>query len=530
MRRSILSAILMLVFLVGVSVQPAVARQFTLFDKPLNVFGFASQSASISLQGDEYHVEQGLQQALLTVFAEADYRPRHDLTLYISGMLTMDLIYDLKHDDRSWNEKLFSHSRSRMYIDDRSWQFLKETHVTWTPWTFLFRVGKQIVSWGEMDFFRIMDQINPIDDRRGFSDVEFESTIIPIWLVRAEWWPELNLGWLNEFGIQFVFNPNAQWIPNQRLETGNDFGGIWSAAAELDNPLYDMLGVGTPNMYVGGPDLNNVYEPDNWSDEAFEYALRLSLMIKGSILTLNGFYGLENSPQLLFKADEPFVMDPNLTALAGEPVPALGTASDGTSILYPIYTGVHPRQKFVGVTWTGDLPVVISALGGVNPLIRLEVRYQWEKVFADADQNMYIESDYLDTGIGIDWKVKIPALNPRAYFTVAPQFLYARIMDYPDHVQLNDTDDGFLPDADYYTVTLLLATSYFNGKLIPQLAGAYLFNNESSLILPSLTYLMSNSWHFTIEAVFLGGKKENVPVWLFRKNDYIAFKVKYNWG
>ena len=173
---------------------------------------------------------------------------------------------------------------------------------------------------------------------------------------------------------------------------------------------------------------------------------------------------------------------------------------------------------------------MISALGGVNPLIRLEVRYQWEKVFADADQTMYIESDYLDTGIGIDWKVKIPALNPRAYFTVAPQFLYARIMDYPDDVQLNDVDDGFLPDQDYYTGTLLLNTSYFNGKLIPQFAIAYLFNNEASLLLPSLTYLMSNSWHFTIEAVFLGGKKENVPVWLFRKNDYIAFKVKYNWG
>ena len=294
MKPSNLVPVLLLVLLLGVSVQPAHARQFTLWGKPLNAFGFASQSASISLKGDHYHVEKGLQQALLVVFAEADYSPRDDTTLYISGRLTMDLIYELKHDDRSWNDKGFAKSRSRMYIDDRSWQFLQEAHVTWTPWSFLFRVGKQIVSWGEMDFFRIMDQINPLDDRRGFSDVEFENTIIPIWLVRAEWWPELNLGWLNEFGIQFVFNPNAQWIPNQRLETGNDFGGIWSAAAELDNPLYQMLGIGTPNLYIGAPDLNHVYEPDNWSDDAFEYAVRLSLMIKGSILTLNGFYGLEN--------------------------------------------------------------------------------------------------------------------------------------------------------------------------------------------------------------------------------------------
>jgi hypothetical protein len=529
MRRSILSAVLILVFLVGVSVQPALAKQFTLLGKPLNLFGYASQSASVSLKGDHYHVEQGLQQALLTVFAEADYRPRHDVTLYISGILTMDLIYDLKHDDRSWNEKLFSQSRSRMYIDDRSWQFMKEAHVTWTPWTFLFRVGKQIVSWGEMDFFRIMDQINPIDDRRGFSDVEFETTIIPIWLVRAEWWPELNLGWLNEAGLQFTFNPNAQFIANQRLETGNSFGGIWSAAAEIANPVYDVLGAGTPTMYVGAPDLNQVIEPDNWSDDAFEYALRLSLMIKGSILTLNGFYGLENSPQLLF-ANPGFVTDPALSAIAGEPVPALSTASDGTSILNPIYTGYHPRQKSVGVTWTGDLPIVISALGGVNPLVRLEVKYQFDKVFADADQTRFIESDYLDTGIGIDWKVKWNLLNERAYFSVMPQFFYSRIMDFPDDILLNDVDDGFLPDQDYYTLTFVLSTSYFNGKLIPQAAFAYLFNNEATLLLPSVTYLMSNSWHFTIDAVFLGGNQPNVPVWLFRKNDYIAFKVKYNWG
>ena len=50
------------------------------------------------------------------------------------------------------------------------------------------------------------------------------------------------------------------------------------------------------------------------------------------------------------------------------------------------------------------------------------------------------------------------------------------------------------------------------------------------MIIPSLDYLMSNTWNFTIEAAFLGGNIPNVPLWLFRKNDYIAFKVKYNWG
>jgi hypothetical protein len=384
MRRWIFSPIVVVVLIAVISVQASEAKQYTLFGNPLNVFGFGSQSAQFSVKGDHYHVEEGLQQALLTLFAEADYRPRSDLTFYISGLLTMDLVYEIKHDDRSWHAKRFNKSRDELYMDDRDWQTLKECHVTWTPGSFLFRVGKQIVSWGEMDFFRIMDQINPIDDRRGFSDVEFETTIIPIYLARAEWWPQLNIGWLEEAGFQFVFNPNAMFIPNQRLNTGNEYGGIWSAAAEIPNPVFEQVGLGTPTMYVGGPDENLVDEPDTWDEEGFEYAGRLSLLIHGSVLTLNGFYGRENSPQLLLAG---FVEDPLLSAIAGESVPALGTASDGKSIVYPIFSGFHPRQKSVGVTWTGDLPIRSTTLGGVYPLLRVEARYQFDKVFTDVQDS-----------------------------------------------------------------------------------------------------------------------------------------------
>jgi len=522
MRSTLLISFMAIVFPATSSIAPSSAKQFPLFGKPLNVFGFASQSVQISLKGNHYHVEQGVQQALLTVFGELDYRPRHNMTFYVSGLLTMDLVYDLKHDDRSWNEKFFSQSRSRMYIDDRDWQFLKECHLTWKPGYFLFRAGKQIVSWGEMDFFRIMDQINPIDERRGFSDVEFETTIIPTWLVRAEWWPQLNLRWLEEAGLQFVFNPNIEFIPNQGLNTGNDYGGIWSAAAEVPNPVYDQIGIGTPTMYLGRPDLNRVVGPDNLDDAGFEYALRLSLMIKGSLLTLNAFYGLDNSPQLLLDG---FVEDPLLSLIAGQPVPALGTASDGTSIVYPIFEGVYPRQKFVGITWTGNLPILITALGGVNPLIRTEVRYQFDKSYTDASQAVIIESDFLDTGIGLDWKVKIPALNPRAFFSVMPQFFYKRILDYPEGIALNDH-----PEKDDYAATLVLSTSYIKWRIVPQVALAYLFNTESHLIIPSLTYLRNDRWHYALEAAILGGQKPNTGLWLFRKNDYIAFKVKFNWG
>lgn len=55
-----------------------------------------------------------------------------------------------------------------------------------------------------MDGIRLMDQINPLDQRRGFADVEFETTIIPIWLVRANYSLPVHSRWLQNLGFEFV--------------------------------------------------------------------------------------------------------------------------------------------------------------------------------------------------------------------------------------------------------------------------------------------------------------------------------------
>jgi hypothetical protein len=46
-------------------------------------------------------------------------------------------------------------------------------------------LDKQIVLWGEMDGIRHTAPINPLDQRRGLTDAEFETTIIQIWLIGA---------------------------------------------------------------------------------------------------------------------------------------------------------------------------------------------------------------------------------------------------------------------------------------------------------------------------------------------------------
>jgi hypothetical protein len=53
----------------------------------------------------------------------ADYIPFNNPVSHISGMLSMHLIYDIKHDNQTWNKKPFSQSRGHMYQNYRDWPF-----------------------------------------------------------------------------------------------------------------------------------------------------------------------------------------------------------------------------------------------------------------------------------------------------------------------------------------------------------------------------------------------------------------------
>ena len=167
-----------------VMVQGADAKQFNVCGKTANLLGYITQSVQVSTLDDHrYDTEHDFNSALFNFFVEGDYSFNNNLKVFASTMLTADWIYPIKRNDSTWEEQMFDESDSDLYFDDEYYQILKELHVTWTPGNWYFRVGKQVVAWGEMLGTRIMDQINPLDQRRGMADVEFESTIVPIWLV-----------------------------------------------------------------------------------------------------------------------------------------------------------------------------------------------------------------------------------------------------------------------------------------------------------------------------------------------------------
>ena len=115
---------------------------FNIGGKTLGVQGYISQSLQYSTKADHWDAEQHLNSALTNFFLEADYKLSSDWKLYGSGMLSVDWIYQIKHDDHTWERKQFESSKDSLNVDDEWWQLLKELHVTWDPGKFFSPRGK----------------------------------------------------------------------------------------------------------------------------------------------------------------------------------------------------------------------------------------------------------------------------------------------------------------------------------------------------------------------------------------------------
>ena len=508
-KKRILVLALMVSMAMALMAYPVLAEQFNVGGKPLNLYGYLTQMAALGLH-NSYDTEAGLQAALMNLLIEGDYSITPELKFTASGRLTVDWAYQLNAGRDSWEEKMFDKSKGHLNVDDKDWQLLNEAHVTWTPGDFYFRVGKQIVVWGETDGFRLMDQINPQDQRRGFIDVEFENTIIPIWLARAEYRPPIKSSWLQDFSLQFIFNPNAEFIRNQDIQPGNDVGGVWAPNVLIPGPFPR----GEAHL---GSTFNDITKPKAFNSDGYEYGFRVKGVISDAILTLSYYYGLDKSP---------------VTQSAPLP-PKIEVASDGRLIIHPFLTGHYPLFRFVGGTFSRDITnLKASFLGGVAPVVRLESFYAFSNTFA-TNLNRLIKSDEFRASIGVDWKLKVPFLNAKAYFMISPQFYYRRIIDYPSIANISGVrNNEFISglNENNYITSLMINTSYFHNKLVPSFFWLRDYKSQSEFFRIQLVYDYSNQWHFTVGGLFIDGSKTGEQFQLFENKDQVYFKISYKWG
>jgi len=486
---------------------PVMALDYKLFDRQLLLNGYINQGVQFGVAGDHYDTMQGFQQAIMQVLLEADYQVSNDMKVFVTGMLFKDWAYDIYSTDDDWSSdqppkdpvgRRFREARSEMSLRNDYEDILKECHVTWTPGDFNIRIGKQIVSWGRMDGVRIMDRINPLDRRLGPSDVEFETTIIPIWLLKMEYYPNIRLPITNDLGIEFTFNPNADFIGDKGPTSGNSQSGIWAA---------DRL-EGGGFLRIGELDMN-YEEPDNWDSDGYEYGLRIkTTLVDETYLTLNFFDGVDNSA--VKRPDLNYGMAPFTS------ITPTGYVDDEFRGIYEAHLdGYYPDLTYAGFTLAREFEDLnIAWLGGVAPLIRVEAVYEFASTFNTRDKGDTVtgiwedfeKHDVINWGIGVDWKFKWNLLNPRRYFSLVPQFSHKHVRDYPSTYTIASPGVE-LTSENEYSFSIRMSTQYFHDKLEPFIFFQrnifsdldHKINNGSAkadLWLFRLNYMPNSTWTF----------------------------------
>ena len=478
------------------------AEIYNVAGKEVHILGQISQTFNYGFK-DTYDYEKGINTVLTDALLDAGVILNDELHVNTIVGLSVDWIYDFKHGDDSWNRKGLNLSRDRMYFDDEYWQVLKELHATWTPGNFLFRVGKQAVTWGLIDGPNILNQINPEDGRRGETEIEFETSVIPIWMIRAEYNPGIYTAFLDDLNIQFLFNTNADFIPTQQLEPGPDTNGIFAPAVGEGFGSFDKTEI----------------ERDEWDSENFEYGLQFQAFIKGSIVNLNYFKGTANE----------YVSEMDMEA-------AMGNIMDhGDPFRYDSIGLAHlpiivhwPDQEFFGGYISRDMQSLTFMPGKRSPILKFECSYEFDKEFeVNSDDVMagapsFIEKDVFTWGAGIEWNINIPYITARGNgMTFNSSYITSRIQDYDRRLD-SIRDDTFL--------IFSVSTKYLSARLTPDFTLVRDMEANENLYMYSAEYIYNSSItvsggykHYHGDSFIEGSSS----LGLFQNKNHAFFKITY---
>ncbi len=478
----------------------------------LSIMGYVNQSAAYGLHTGSPNNKDVFNAFLTQAVLETRYEAASNLVLFNSLKFNADWAYPIYSGNSEWTDKGFNKARDRLFIYDKFRDFVGEAHVTYKPTDqFYFRVGKQIVQWRETDGFLLMNQINPVDQRRGISDVEFESSIIPTWLIRAEYKPAIQTTWLQDLNFQFIFDPNADFAKNEVINLGNGFSGVWAPTVEA-----------IPGVAYLGEYRDITSQRSQWDPQGHAFGGRTSGVINDARITLNGYYGRshELARSGVIGADlQTFTWDPRWL------------------ILHPHYEAYYPYFRFVGGTFTKDIDTLkASFLGGVAPVLRFEGLYAFNSTFSTNNNNIgqYMQeqnnnfwtSDEYRWMVGFDWKVKIDALNPKAFFFISPQFYHRHIVDFPKIGYTGTTTTDILYQ-NTYTTSLMVNTTYLHNKLQPSVFWLRNWSTRSQFVRPQVSYEVSDKWKYTLGAIIIMGEKLTQDMQPMNEKDHLYFTVSY---
>jgi hypothetical protein len=441
----------------------------------------------------------------------------------------------------------------------------------------LLRFGRQILSWGETDAFRLLDNINPLDASFGGFLIPLDERRVPIDMLRANYF----------FG---------------------DIGPLWEAYIEGYASIDESVGF-EPGVPQGSPwALPNLGAPSATTVSLRTHPQRVVKDTRG------GFQVKFNAPVPVIDEatfgiahyytyfDTPAVQ----TFVSPEFPLALNTGNPQTDGFLALAVQSAPRVQVTGATSTFALPIDWARAVGLSgqPIFRTELAYfHGEPRFTQSQLDPFVYgtglcanggiannglctgnitcrrfevdpstgkrvcADRAATGprtgdswnfvLGIDTNQFIRFLNPQQSFFITTQFFYkhlnAAVPREPITRQPPGTFNGeVLPVPEYYIrprilapsagaaqavfihnpvnqflQTLLVSTAYYSGQVSPSLTLAYDWSG-SFVAIPQLT-LSRDPFRFSMSYSYLYAStlKGASGISLLRDRDNVLFQIEY---
>jgi len=309
---------------------------------------------------------------------------------------------------------------------------------------FFLRVGRQILAWGETDVFRLLDNINPLDDSFGGFFIALDERRVPLAMVRASW----QLGSHGPFQDAFIEGFVAQ---GNRVATvpGIPNGSTWipGGLAFPNQSLRTIVATPDASKVRGGARL--VFTAKDITYTLAHYQTYLDIpgvqfRLPGQVRNPDGTFGSNTA-----SFDNPII--------AFQRYPRV--AITGASLTFPItslYSIVRSELAYfahqpfnrqgtgnsfdsfstgdgIGTPGTKRLRAANNTDGGLNPFVypRFLAVGRREQLYGSV-----LNLSSFNYSVGLDVNRFIRFLNPQQTFFFTTQLFYKHIFDAPNDLVL----------------------------------------------------------------------------------------------
>lgn len=365
------------------------------------------------------------------------------------------------------------------------------------------RVGRQDLSWGESDGFRLLDMIEPLDNRFGFPLVEdLDDRRIPLWMIRTT----LRL-------------PRVGALTNLTLE------GYW-VPGTIDDQESPLALPGNPFAAPAPPGSAEIRIPTKNLGNS-RGGGRIVGTLAAVTFSLAHYVTYNDAPSARLE----------VRALLPQP---------DTPFLVEFY-----QQQISGASATFALPF------DPYSIVRTEVAHFWdERVFIPEQSANAAElvqrfiagggtpvagalptRNTLRWMIGLDRNVWLRWLNPTNTFFVSGQYFHTNIFNYDRSIVTPAISSVAFPangpplttlvsrKNDEIALTYLISTLYYHGSISPAVFGAY-DTRGVHVVVPAITYQLGTNVQLVLKYAVIVGTFANLG--LFRDRDQLLLRLQYN--